>query len=262
MERKKRYRLNIKVFITRLTLFCCFIGLIVLGLILLTDEAEIPKAVYAMGMDNPPIVEVDTAPKQAAKPKAEDTLVLINWNHPVDKNRPNGLIIQGDVFGSEVALQNPRGSINEEAATAAKELFLSAGSEGIGRYILVSAYRSQEYQDKLFNERKKEDPNYGKDPFENPVKVVPGANSEHRTGLALDILCESYNNADDGFAKTPEGKWLAENAHKFGFILRYPKEKEHITGVIFEPWHYRYVGLNAARVIFEQGLCLEEYVGN
>ena len=66
---------------------------------------------------------------------------------------------------------------------------------------------------------------------------------------------------DEGFADTKEGKWLKENAARFGFILRYPKDKEAITGTKFEPWHYRYVGVEDATKIMEQGLCLEEYLG-
>ena len=105
-----------------------------------------------------------------------------------------------------------------------------------------------------------EDPDYGQDPYKNPVKVLPGKCSEHPTGLAVDILSEKYQEANEGYADTAEGRWLRENAHTYGFILRYPEKKEQITGVIYEPWHYRYVGAEAAAEIYEKGLCLEEYV--
>ncbi len=89
---------------------------------------------------------------------------------------------------------------------------------------------------------------------------MPGCMSEHTTGLALDILSENHETANDAYGETPEGRWLVENAHRYGFILRYPEGKEHITGVIYEPWHYRYVGVEAATEIWERGICLEEYL--
>ncbi|MGI6168220.1 MAG: M15 family metallopeptidase [Christensenellales bacterium] len=91
---------------------------------------------------------------------------------------------------------------------------------------------------------------------------MPGNYSEHATGLAVDILSASYAPLDEGFAQTEEGAWLANNAHRFGFILRYPKSKESVTGVVYEPWHFRYVGVEAASEIFQRDICLEEYLLN
>ncbi len=88
--------------------------------------------------------------------------------------------------------------------------------------------------------------------------TVPGA-SEHQLGLALDIVCTSHQDLDEAFADTDAGIWLAQNSYKYGFILRYPKEKEYITGIKYEPWHFRYVGIEAATVITERGLTLEEF---
>ena len=81
----------------------------------------------------------------------------------------------------------------------------------------------------------------------DPVRVLPGNTSEHTTGLALDILSPRHDEADDSFGETPEGLWLAENAWKYGFILRYPEGKEALTGVIYEPWHFRYVGKQSGK---------------
>ncbi len=89
---------------------------------------------------------------------------------------------------------------------------------------------------------------------------MPGY-SEHATGLSLDITSEDYQNLDEKQADTAESKWLAENCYKYGFILRYPPEKADITGIIYEPWHYRYVGKEAAKEIKEKGITLEEYLG-
>ena len=81
-------------------------------------------------------------------------------------------------------------------------------------------------------------------------------------GLALDIVTPDYQSLDDGFADTAAAKWLKDNSYKYGFILRYPKGKEDITGVIFEPWHFRYVGVEAATDITKNNLTLEEYLKN
>ena len=89
--------------------------------------------------------------------------------------------------------------------------------------------------------------------------AVPGT-SEHQLGLAVDIIASSYQVLDEAQENTAEQQWLMANAHHYGFILRYPSEKSAITGIGYEPWHYRYVGKAAAKEIFEQGLCLEEYL--
>jgi len=89
--------------------------------------------------------------------------------------------------------------------------------------------------------------------------AIPGT-SEHSTGLAVDIVVLSHQTLDEDFEKTEGFKWLSENAQKYGFILRYPKNKEEITGIKYEPWHYRYVGEENAKKINEQGICLEEYL--
>ncbi len=89
--------------------------------------------------------------------------------------------------------------------------------------------------------------------------TVPGS-SEHEIGLALDIVSADYYRLDEGFAKTDAGKWLAAHSWEYGFILRYPKYKEAITGISYEPWHYRYVGEDNARIIKEKNITLEEYV--
>ena len=91
------------------------------------------------------------------------------------------------------------------------------------------------------------------------VVANPGF-SEHQTGLAMDISSLSANrDLTEEFGETIEGKWLKENAHLFGFILRYPKGKESITGYQYEPWHFRYVGEKVAPIIFSKNLTLEEY---
>ena len=89
--------------------------------------------------------------------------------------------------------------------------------------------------------------------------AVPGT-SEHQLGLAVDIVDTANQHLDESQETTDVQKWLLQNSWKYGFILRYPSDKSDITGIIYEPWHYRYVGKDAAKAIYEEGICLEEYV--
>ncbi len=187
-------------------------------------------------------------------------LVLVNWDHPITSERPNHLVALGDVFGDEVAVEDAGGYINKTAGEAARQMFFAAQSEGVGKYEINSVYRSVAQQSQLWQAQLKKNPAYGRDPFTMPVRAMPGNASEHSTGLALDILSVDDDTADDGYGDTREGKWLKENAWKYGFIMRYPKDKESITGVVYEPWHYRYVGKQAAKEIYQSGVCLEEYL--
>ena len=128
---------------------------------------------------------------------------------------------------------------------------------------ICSPYRTEEYQKMLFEKKINAYMKKGLTYMEAYQLAglainVPGA-SEHQIGLALDIVTPSYQSLDDGFAKTDAGLWLAENSYKYGFILRYPLGKEDITGVEYEPWHFRYVGVEAATVITQQGITLEEF---
>jgi len=89
------------------------------------------------------------------------------------------------------------------------------------------------------------------------VSVARPGQSEHQSGLGVDM--HNAAAANQNFGETPDGIWLAENAHHFGFILRYPADKTDITGIKYEPWHFRYVGRRVAAIIYAGGLCLEEY---
>lgn len=91
--------------------------------------------------------------------------------------------------------------------------------------------------------------------------VAPPGTSEHQTGLALDIVSADYQLLDEKQAETPEQQWLMEHCWEYGFVLRYPTDKSAVTGIGYEPWHYRYVGKEAAREMVRRGVCLEEYLG-
>lgn len=185
-------------------------------------------------------------------PKNE--LALVNKQYalpegyiPSDLKRPNVRFS----FGEE---ELEKSYLREEAANALEKMFDQAKQEGI-ELNAVSGYRSYERQVALFAA---EVSRVGEEQAVQAV-AVPG-NSEHQTGLAMDISSDSVNNElSEQFESSIEGKWLAENAHRFGYILRYPKGKENITGYQFEPWHFRYVGEKSATVIYEKNWTLEEF---
>ena len=129
---------------------------------------------------------------------------------------------------------------------------------------ICSAYRSRERQSSLFEKKVQQYLAAGwteSSAREEAAQTVarPGT-SEHETGLAVDLVSEDYQLLDEGQERTKEQQWLMENCSNYGFILRYPTGKTDITGIIYEPWHYRYVGVRIAREIMDQGICLEEYL--
>ena len=132
--------------------------------------------------------------------------------------------------------------------------------------VICASYRTMEKQQALFNDKKRRVIREGcpasmADKEAAKTVAWPGT-SEHQLGLALDIVDLDYQQLDTRQEETPVQQWLMENSWKYGFILRYPTDKSEITGIIYEPWHYRYVGKQAAKVIHEKGICLEEYLEN
>lgn len=140
---------------------------------------------------------------------------------------------------------------------------LQAAKEDKVNLVICSPYRDTARQEMLFNRKITRYMKQGMNFVEahqlaSQAVTVPGA-SEHQIGLALDIVSNKYTSLDEGFGETEEGIWLAENSYRFGFILRYPLGKEYITGIEYEPWHFRYVGVEAATVITKKGITLEEF---
>lgn len=144
--------------------------------------------------------------------------------------------------------------MRKEAANSLADMFNAAKKDGVILYA-VSGYRSFDRQTVLYDA---EIEKVGQKKAEEAV-AYPG-NSEHQTGLAMDISAKSVDFLlTEDFEATKEGKWLKDNAHLYGYILRYPKGKEDITKYKFEPWHFRYVGEKSANDIYENGWTLEEY---
>lgn len=130
--------------------------------------------------------------------------------------------------------------------------------------VICSAYRTQDFQQTLYDNKVSEWMEQGYSREEAREKAghqvaVPGT-SEHQLGLAVDIVDVNYQLLDTNQENTAVQKWLLENSWRYGFILRYPTDQTDVTGIVYEPWHYRYVGKEYAQDIYKKGLCLEQYL--
>ncbi len=184
----------------------------------------------------------------------QDILILVNKKHPLKADYvPKPLIIPNVNFIFKYP--DEKQYMQTKAARALEKLFHAAKNEYVFLYA-VSGYRSYARQVSIYNRHVETIGQIQAD----RVSAKPG-HSEHQTGLAMDVTSENVNfTLSQEFADTREGKWLAKNAHKYGFIIRYPRDKELSTGYSYEPWHLRYVGTNAAGEIFKDNLILEDYI--
>lgn len=200
------------------------------------------------------------AANAAAPAEGPWSLILVNSDHPL----PADFTVETKaIAGYDHRMFDAR------AANALQAMLKAAQADDKPLY-LVSAYRSVSRQEALFLRKVNFYKAQGMDQSQAEkaaAKVVarPGT-SEHNLGLAVDIVsADWYQHNDDltqAFAQTAQAQWLRQNAASYGFILRYPKEKEDITGVGWEPWHYRYVGPTAAAAMQKSGQCLEEYLAH
>lgn len=181
-------------------------------------------------------------------------LLLINKQHTIPEDY-------------EFTLGTIKGSMrcDERIIEPLTQMFAAAKEDGVN-LVVRSPYRDMERQEYLFERKVKNFQTTGMSYMDAYKKAsitvtVPGA-SEHQVGLAVDITSDTYPMLEVGFAETEGGKWLAEHSWEYGFILRYPLGKEEVTGIQFEPWHFRYVGVDAAEVITSQNITLEEFIEN
>ncbi len=185
-------------------------------------------------------------------------MFLVNKNNPLPADYDS-------MIDTEVVFESWREyELDVRAADYLKRMVADAKEDGID-LLVVSAYRTIEYQQQNFDNSVKDRMDnrgmtYDEAYADTLNEVALPGESEHNAGLALDIMCEEYQSMDDdGFENTDAFKWLDEHAYEYGFILRYPKDKYAVTGIIYEPWHYRFVGEYFAEEIKKSGLCLEEY---
>lgn len=181
-------------------------------------------------------------------------LTLVNFEHPLEE----------DFVPTELSEIDNGYEADSRIADAAKQMLADAYEENV-RIIALSAYRDYEYQMDLFEnkvQRLQKEKGYSVSKAREEAATVvayPGT-SEHQLGLALDLVDARHTALDESQENTAAYQWLCEHCDEYGFIVRYPNGKTDITGIIYEPWHFRYVGKEAAKVIMENDLTLEEYL--
>jgi D-alanyl-D-alanine carboxypeptidase len=222
-----------------------------------SSQVDDEEFIEAPQIDNStPPVSIDS-PKQGELPNIDLSswmYRLVNAEHKLE-----------DGFTVERASVPGGQSFDSRAAGALSDMYAAAQEQNLS-IILNSGYRDMATQRQLYENRLSIQRSSGMSEEEakrTTLQIVafPGT-SEHNLGLAIDILDQNYNISPvtAAFAETELGIWLKMNCADYGFILRYPQDKTDITGVSFEPWHFRYVGIDAAKYIMDNGLCLEEFL--
>ncbi len=208
-----------------------------------------------------PVASVNTSSRleeniTAYIPNGDWRLIIANKQHPMPKSYVvNTAYISGNY------------RIDNRVKDAYNQMISAAQNDGISLRI-ISGFRTFSGQESLFNNKVNQYVNqgYSRDKAKELAAqyVAPPGTSEHLTGLAVDLISPDWYNYNSSltadFEKTPQFNWLYNNCAEYGFILRYPKDKVGITGYSYEPWHYRYVGVEAAKEIMSKKICLEEYV--
>ncbi|MCC8069192.1 MAG: D-alanyl-D-alanine carboxypeptidase family protein [Ruminococcus sp.] len=200
-----------------------------------TVTAKANTSVYAE-------ISVTVVAKQETQQNTDDTVT--------EPTYIDGILIVNKTYALPSDYNPYDGDIAPEVQEAFNTMEQDARAEGLTLYI-SSGFRSYDYQAGLY-ERYAQRDGYDK----ADTYSARAGHSEHQTGLCFDL-----NTIDDSFADTAEGKWVAENCYKYGFIVRYPEGKEDKTGYQYEPWHLRYLGVELATKVYNSGLCLEEYLG-
>ena len=171
-------------------------------------------------------------------------ILLVNESHRLPADYvPEGLV---NLYTQRHSFRMASSEIylTRQTYEAMEKMFHAAEQANMNGYIVTSGYRSYQRQQEVYAQSE-------------PGKAQQPGASEHQTGLAFDVTVET----NDGFESTPQYGWLMEHAHEYGFIQRYPANKSDITGISYEPWHYRYVGVEAAKKMRHTGQTLEEFLG-
>ena len=176
--------------------------------------------------------------------KYRGDILLVNESHRLSPDYvPEGLV---NLYQSRHSFRLASSDIclTRETYEAAEKMFHAAEEQNVNGFIITSGYRSYQRQQEVYAQSE-------------PGKAQQPGASEHQTGLAFDVTTETSG----GFESTPQYAWLSQHAHEYGFIQRYPANKSDITGISYEPWHYRYVGTDAAKKMRHTGQTLEEFLG-
>jgi LAS superfamily LD-carboxypeptidase LdcB len=199
------------------------------------------------------LVDADTVPLDTLP---DSITALVNRNYLLPSSYVPSHLVEPKVRFS-FDYKDDKRLMRKEAAAALEKMFRSAKKQKKLILYGVSGYRSYHRQREIYLHNVALRGRSATDSF----SAKPGS-SEHQTGLTIDISCASIDNSlSRSFANTKEGKWVAKNAHKYGFIIRYPAGKSKITGYEYEPWHIRYVGVKIATYLYKNNLTLEEYYG-
>ena len=179
-------------------------------------------------------------------------LTLVNAENPMPEGR-------------EIVLASLRSGqqVDERILGPLNQMLAAAANRGLS-VVVASAYRTVDRQRELYDEKVRQlvAQGFSREQAEGAavMEVAYPGNSEHHLGLAVDLVSSRYQLMNESQSDTEENKWLRENCHEYGFVLRYPPYKTLVTGVVYEPWHFRYVGIEAAKAMTERNLALEEYL--
>lgn len=192
-----------------------------------------------------------------------DFLVLVNRSHKLSKTDvPTDLVEIASVLSADIVKVKYTGTkANRTAVEALGKMLSAAISEGVSNFQISSAYRTYSEQQKLVDNSvakyRKNNPSWSRDRCLSATyqTVAPAGSSEHQTGLAFDITVPGVS-----FTGTEQQKWLHQHCAEYGFIVRFTAEKQKLTGFVAESWHFRYVGVEAAKTITQNNWCLEEYI--
>lgn len=233
--------------------FVIIITLVILGIYAIYDSAKhigiLNSKKEEISTENQIVNTSVSHENEKTEKKIDDwRLVLVNYENEL----PEG-------FTVELSNIDKTRQFDSRAIEYLNQMMQALKDDGIKSVWVQSAYRSPEYQSELYNEKVEEAMNQNltkEEAEEYTSKLInkPGT-SEHNLGLAVD-----FNYVDEDFDKTEGFAWLIENAENYGFILRYEEEKQEITKVSYEPWHWRFVGPEHAKKINELNMCLEEYI--
>ena len=243
---------------------CLTAGAIILGIGIFRKEdicKIMQNSIYAQSHERKTLqtddqstdtVHNDSGSQKDTAKGSNDLLTLINYRYPIPENWEVDL----------VDLQNGH-QIDKRAYPSLQAMLDDARADGMDP-LICSSYRSREKQERLYNDKLNRclREGYGEEEAKKEAArwVAPPNTSEHQSGLAVDIVSVGNQNLDESQVNTATQQWLMQNSWRYGFILRYPTDKSEITHIGYEPWHYRYVGKEAAKEIYEQKICLEEYL--
>lgn len=277
VKRRKRKNNNLKIWIiTTVSILVCIGAAIAVGCFLGMEKDEYDP--YAPSPGQVQATTAEDTTEEITENTTEDTVALTadtaetdtveTAEEPDEEQDWNLLLVNPwnsipEDFEAEFVDLADGHKVDSRAYPDLQAMMDDCRAQGLSPYI-CSSYRTYDYQKGLHDKQVNKYLSYGYSEEEAYAEAskwvaVPGT-SEHHTGLALDIVASYYIVLDDSQEEMPEQQWLMENSYKYGWILRYPNDKTDVTGIYYEPWHYRYVGKEAAKEIHDRGITLEEYL--